>query len=93
MRDSYFCVYTNEYVKTLISSYIFRIKINIPSSVSFKLTVRYELHQRIASHFRLKKKVLHIFIISYTDIIEGSTMSLVEAISLYSLISCHLHNK
>jgi len=33
-------------VKILISSYIFRIKINIPSSVSFKLTVRYELHQR-----------------------------------------------
>jgi hypothetical protein len=85
--------YNSLCVKTLISSYIFRIKINIPSSVSFKLTVRYELHQRIASHFRLKKKVLHIFIFSYTDIIEGSTMSLVEAISLYSLISCHLHNK
>jgi hypothetical protein len=34
-----------------ISSYIFRIKIYIPSSVSFKLTVRYELHQRIASHY------------------------------------------
>ena len=87
------CFYNSLCVKTLISSYIFRIKINIPSSVSFKLTVRYELHQRIASHFRLKKKVLHIFIFSYTDIIEGSTMSLVEAISLYSLISCHLHNK
>ena len=85
--------YNSLCVKTLISSYIFRIKINIPSSVSFKLTVRYELHQRIASHFRLKKKVLHVFIFSYTDIIEGSTMSLVEAISLYSLISCHLHNK
>ena len=85
--------YNSLCVKTLISSYIFRIKINIPSSVSFKLTVSYELHQRIASHFRLKKKVLHIFIFSYTDIIEGSTMSLVEAISLYSLISCHLHNK
>jgi hypothetical protein len=51
------CFYSSLCVTTLISSYIFRTKINIPSSVSFKLTVRNELHQRIASHFKALRNV------------------------------------
>ena len=61
------CFYNSLCVKTLISSYIFRIKINIPSSVSFKLTVRYELHQRIASHFNYNVFILHSFLSLFTS--------------------------
>jgi len=51
------CFYNSLCVTTLIPSYIFRIKIHILSSVLFKLTVRYELHQRIASHFKALRNV------------------------------------